>query len=148
VLLAFSDPMGFKPEITDLADTASMEPDDFTIIWPHFAALQPTPSIVVHVVFAVGGNAGAWGGDYLAATNTIHASWSAAIAAAGIPVAPPNAATARLGVQWGGILVVVCAWESGPLAAGLPAAFPLLQGDILATLPPLWPGPNRTLVFH
>jgi hypothetical protein len=107
--------------------------------------LHPIPSLVVHVVFAIGGNAGAWGGDWLAATNEIQASWCAAVAAAGLPTAPPLAETARLGVQWGGFLVVICAWESGPLAAGLPAAFPLLQGDLQATLPALWGG---TLVFH
>ena len=146
VLVAFSDPMGFKPKMTN--NRADMEPADFTIIWPHFAALRPMPSIVVHVIFAIGGNAGAWGGSYLTATNAIHASWTAAIASAGVPIATPNSASARFGVQWGGFLVVVCAWESGPSAAGLSAAFPILQSDILATLRPLWPGRNRRLVFH
>jgi len=144
VLLAFSDPMGFWPGIAAGAD---MGPADFGIIWPQFAALHPTPSIAVHVVFAVGGHPGAWPphNPWLAATDAIHRAWSAAIAGAGLPTVFPHAGTARLGVQWGGFLVVVCVWETGPLAQGLLGALPGLQGDLGAVLPNLWGG---TLAFH
>jgi len=144
ILLVFSDPMGFRP---GNAAGADMGPADFGIIWPHFAALHPAPSIAVHVVFAVGGNPGAWPAPnpWLAATDAIHSAWSAAIAGVGLPTVLPHARTARLGVQWGGFLVVVCVWETGPTAQGLLGGLPGLQADLGAVLPNLWGG---TLAFH
>lgn len=143
ILLAFSDPMAFLPGAAVL-HSDKMGPNDFNIIWKQFAALNPIPSIAVHVVFAVGGNPGAWN-SWLAATDAIHNAWSAAIVGAGLQTSPPHAKTARVGVQWGGFLVVVCVWETGSLAQGLLNALPSLQGDLDAVLTSLWTG---QLAFH
>jgi hypothetical protein len=126
-------------------DVLKMYPADFNIIWPRFAALQPTPSIAMHVVFTIGGNPGAWS-SWLAATDSVHTAWSNAIASAGLPTTLPKAATGRLGIQWGGFLVVVCAWEFGAKAASLQSDFPReLKRSINATLRPLWTG---TRAYH
>lgn len=158
ILLIFSDPMNFLPEPSarslkrkvkeDRSKVlASMYPFDFVnCIIPMIERITPFPPLIVHVIFAIGGNPGAWWGRFDRATECIFNSWRDAVSRK-IPTAQ-GTHFKHIGVQWGGFLVVVCIFDSSGLSVGSSGAqversamsFAEVVDDVRSVLDQLWSG--------